>query len=213
MEEDGAKKTKRAEGRERRQFCRFRSYALFASLDLRRRGADLSNAYRRLAEARKLPGRFPRFLCECGHTRLKRKNAGFGRMFFSIPARYAATNVMMASRSQMVTDVSNWRGDMKLYFYVSRILREGKFPFLPPSHPQARQATAHPHAARLTLLLSLIFAVFSPVLSQQPSKQNSLESVPTAEFARMIREFSEEGGYFHVGQLHIQRDFLSARRR
>src|SRR5688572_14747130 len=114
-----------------------------------------------------------------------------GRMFFSTTTRYAATNVIMASRSQMVTDVSNWRGDMKLYLYVSRTLREGQFPFSLLPTRSARIAVA-----RLTLLLSLIFAVFSPVLSQQPSKQNSLESVPTAEFARMVREFSEEGGYF-----------------
>jgi hypothetical protein len=37
------------------------------------------------AEARKLPGRFPRFLCECGHTRLKRKNARFGENVFFNP--------------------------------------------------------------------------------------------------------------------------------
>ena len=71
---------------------------------------------------------------------------------------------------------------MKLYFYVSRPLREGQFPFSLLPTRSARFA-----CARLTLLLSLIFAIFSPVLSQQPSKQNSLESVPTAEFARMVR--------------------------
>src|SRR5262245_17417879 len=114
-----------------------------------------------------------------------------GRMFFSSPARSTATNVIMASRSQMVTDVSNWRGDMKLYFHVSRTMREGQFPFSLLPIRSARFAVA-----RLTLLLSLIFAVSSPVLSQQPSKQNSLESVPTAEFARIVREFSEDGGYF-----------------
>jgi hypothetical protein len=42
----------------------------------------------------------------------------------------------------------------------------------------------------------LVFIVSSPALSQQSSKQNSVESVPTAEFARIVREFSEEGGYF-----------------
>jgi hypothetical protein len=42
----------------------------------------------------------------------------------------------------------------------------------------------------------LIFVVTSPALPQQSSKQNSLESIPTADFARMIREFSEDGGYF-----------------
>src|SRR5262245_8247143 len=80
---------------------------------------------------------------------------------------------------------------MKLYFYVSRRLREGHFPFslLPTRSARLR-------SARLTLLLSLIFAAFSPVLPQQPSKQNTLESVPTAEFARIVREFSEDGGYF-----------------
>src|SRR5262247_2030807 len=91
----------------------------------------------------------------------------------------------------MVNVVSNWRGDMKLYFYVSRVLREGHFPFslLPTRMGRLR-------IARLTLLLSLIFAISSPALSQQSSKQSSLESVPAAEFARMVREFSEEGGYF-----------------
>jgi hypothetical protein len=80
---------------------------------------------------------------------------------------------------------------MKLYFYVSRVLREGRFPF---SFLPARSARLR--IARLTLLLSWIFAISSPALSQQPSKQNSLESVPATEFARIIREFSEEGGYF-----------------
>jgi hypothetical protein len=80
---------------------------------------------------------------------------------------------------------------MKLYFYVSRILREGYFSFfLLPTRG------ASLHIARLILLLSLIFAASSPALSQQSSKQNSLESLPTAEFARIIREFSEDGGYF-----------------
>jgi hypothetical protein len=37
------------------------------------------------AEAGKLPGRFPRFLSECGHTRLKRKNARFGENVFFNP--------------------------------------------------------------------------------------------------------------------------------
>ena len=80
---------------------------------------------------------------------------------------------------------------MKLYFYVSRVLREGHLPFslLPVRSARLR-------IARLTLLLSLIFAISSPALSQQPSKQNSLESIPAAEFARIVREFSEEGGYF-----------------
>jgi hypothetical protein len=50
--------------------------------------------------------------------------------------------------------------------------------------------------ARLTLLLSLIFFVSFPAVSQQASKQNTLESISAAEFARMIREFSEDGGYF-----------------
>ena len=80
---------------------------------------------------------------------------------------------------------------MKLYFYVSRVLREGHFPFSLLPAPSARL-----RIARLTLLLSLIFAISSPALSQQPSKQNSLESVSAAEFARIVREFSEEGGYF-----------------
>src|SRR5262245_48348323 len=94
----------------------------------------------------------------------------------------------------MVNVVSNWRGDMKLYFYVSRALREGHFPFsLLPIHTIRG---ARLRIARLALLLSLVFVVSSPSLSQQSLKQNSLESVPTAEFARIVREFSEEGGYF-----------------
>src|SRR5499426_3841876 len=91
----------------------------------------------------------------------------------------------------MVNVVSNWRGDMKLYFYVSRVLREGHFPF-----PLLPVRSARLRIARLTLLLSWIFAISSLALSQQPSKQNSLESVPAAEFTRIVREFSEEGGYF-----------------
>ena len=81
---------------------------------------------------------------------------------------------------------------MNLFFCVSRILRKGSislpFPFIRSSRIQI---------ARLTLLLSLIFAA-SPAFSQatSPSKQSSLDSIPTAEFSRMIREFSEEGGYF-----------------
>src|SRR5262245_36844259 len=94
----------------------------------------------------------------------------------------------------MVNVVSNWRGDMKLYFYVSRALREGHFPF--SLLPIRTIRGARPRIARLALLLSLVFVVSSPTLSQQSSKQSSLESVPTAEFARIVREFSEEGGYF-----------------
>ena len=37
------------------------------------------------AEARKLPGRFPRFLCECGRKRLKRKNDCFRKNVFFNP--------------------------------------------------------------------------------------------------------------------------------
>ena len=44
---------------------------------------------------------------------------------------------------------------MKLYFYVSRTLREGQFPFSLLPTRSARIAVA-----RLTLLLSLIFAGF-----------------------------------------------------
>jgi hypothetical protein len=47
MEEEEVKKTKRAEGQERRQFCRICSFAPFASFDFRRRGGDLSNVSRR----------------------------------------------------------------------------------------------------------------------------------------------------------------------
>src|SRR5262245_20729845 len=84
--------------------------------------------------------------------------------------------------------------NMKLYFYFSRILREGHFPIsLLPVQTIRREGH---RIARLTLLLSLIFAVSIPALSQQSSKQNSLESIPAAEFARIVREFSEEGGYF-----------------
>src|SRR5262247_1562833 len=81
---------------------------------------------------------------------------------------------------------------MNLFFCVSRILRKGyisvPIPFIQVSRLQL---------ARLTLLLSLIFAA-SPAFSQatSPSKQTSLDSIPTPEFTRMIREFSEEGGYF-----------------
>jgi hypothetical protein len=84
--------------------------------------------------------------------------------------------------------------NMKLYFYFSRILREGHFPFsLLPGQTIRRAGHI---IARLTLLLSLILAVSFPALSQQSSKQSSLESIPAAEFARIVREFSEEGGYF-----------------
>ncbi len=81
---------------------------------------------------------------------------------------------------------------MNLSFCVSRILRKVSIsmsiPFIQVSRIQI---------ASLTLLLSLIFAA-SPAFSQatSSSKQNSLESLPTAEFSRIIREFSEEGGYF-----------------
>src|SRR5215472_5917526 len=81
---------------------------------------------------------------------------------------------------------------MNLFFCVSRILRKGSislpFPFIRSSRLQI---------ARLLLLLSIIFAA-SPTFSQStsPSKQSSLDSIPAAEFSRMIREFSEDGGYF-----------------
>src|SRR5262245_48173626 len=81
---------------------------------------------------------------------------------------------------------------MNLFFCVSRILRKGSIsvsiPFIQDSRLQI---------ARLTLLLSLIFAA-SPAFSQatSPSKQSSLDSIPTQEFSRLINEFSEEGGYF-----------------
>jgi hypothetical protein len=83
---------------------------------------------------------------------------------------------------------------MKLYFYVSRILREGHFSF--SLLPAKTMGGARLRLARLTLLLSLIFAITSPALSQQTSKQASVESIPIAEFSRIIREFSEDGGYF-----------------
>jgi hypothetical protein len=86
---------------------------------------------------------------------------------------------------------------MKPYFHVSRILREGNFSFsLLPTGPAQTLARARLRLGYLALLLSLMFAVSYPAFSQQSSKQNSLESIPTAEFARMIREFSEDGGYF-----------------
>src|SRR5215467_13548843 len=81
---------------------------------------------------------------------------------------------------------------MHLFFCVSRILRKGSislpFPFIRSPRLQI---------ARLLLLLSIIFAA-SPTFSQStsPSKQSSLDSIPAAEFSRMIREFSEDGGYF-----------------
>src|SRR5215467_6466858 len=81
---------------------------------------------------------------------------------------------------------------MNLFFCVSRILRKGSislpFPFIRSPRLQI---------ARLLLLLSIIFAA-SPTFSQStsPSKQSSLDSIPAAEFSRMIREFSEDGGYF-----------------
>jgi len=81
---------------------------------------------------------------------------------------------------------------MNLFFCVSRILRKGSislpFPFIRSSRLQI---------ARLLLLLSIIFSA-SPAFSQStsPSKQSSLDGIPAAEFSRMIREFSEDGGYF-----------------
>jgi hypothetical protein len=86
---------------------------------------------------------------------------------------------------------------MKPYFHVSRILREGNFSFsLLPIGSIQTPGRARLRLASLTLLLSLIFAFTSPAFSQQSSKQSSIESIPTAEFARMVREFSEDGGYF-----------------
>jgi hypothetical protein len=89
---------------------------------------------------------------------------------------------------------------MKLHFPVSRTLREENISFslLPngPVAPVGSIGRTRLRLARLILLLSLIFAVSSPALSQQSSKQSSVESIPAAEFARMIREFSEDGGYF-----------------
>src|SRR5215471_1629392 len=116
-------------------------------------------------------------------------------MFFSRRREYTTTNVMMASRSQKWS-LSYRIGEvnMNLYLYVSRKLREGYLSF--SLLPMKTMEGARLRIARLILLLSLIFAVSSPALSQQTSKQNSLESIPTAEFARMIREFSEDGGYF-----------------
>jgi hypothetical protein len=136
-----------------------------------------------------------------GQSGLKRKKAGLRRMFFSSLRDYAAINVMMASRSQKWS-LSYRIGEvnMKLYVPVSRILREENFSFslLPngPIGPIESIERARLRLARLILLLSLIFAVSSTALSQQTSKQSSVESIPTAEFARMIREFSEDGGYF-----------------
>jgi hypothetical protein len=55
-----------------------------------------------------------------------------------------------------------------------------------------------PKILRPALLLSLLLALAIPALPQQPSppKQNSLESIPAPEFARIVREFSEDDGYF-----------------
>src|SRR5215475_9818968 len=125
----------------------------------------------------------------------KEKNDGLRTMFFSRWREYTTTNVMMTSRSQKWS-LSYRIGEvnMKLYLYVSRNLREGylSFSLLPIKTVEG----ARLRIARLVLLLSLIFAVSSQALSQQSSKQNSLESIPTADFARIIREFSEDGGYF-----------------
>ncbi|HEY6400848.1 MAG TPA: hypothetical protein VI479_05540, partial [Blastocatellia bacterium] len=91
---------------------------------------------------------------------------------------------------------------MKPYFHVSRVSREENFSFslLPlwPIGPNGRANRHGRHGLRLArlLLLSLIFAAFSPAFAQQSSKQSSIESISTAEFARMVREFSEDGGYF-----------------
>lgn len=79
---------------------------------------------------------------------------------------------------------------MKLYLYVSRVSRGG---YSSVSLLPTRGARLQ--IARLILLLLSIF-VASPALSQQSAKQAALESVPAAEFARIVREFSEEGGYF-----------------
>jgi hypothetical protein len=84
---------------------------------------------------------------------------------------------------------------MNLICYVSRLLRQSPSPLLPTR-------TSGVKIARLASLLLLVFAA-SPAFSQQPSsqqssgpKQDSIESIPTAEFSRLVREFSEEGGYF-----------------
>src|SRR3989442_299426 len=127
-------------------------------------------------------------------TRLKRKTRPSENVFFNPrpicgDKCYDGLTLTKWSLSYRIGEVN-----MKLYFYFSRILREGHFPF--SLLPVQTIWGASVRIARLILLLSLIFAVSSPALSQQPSKQNSLESIPTAEFARMIREFSEEGGYF-----------------
>ncbi len=83
---------------------------------------------------------------------------------------------------------------MKFYFYVSRALRE-EFPFI--SLLLIRAGRGALRTARSILLLSLIFGAATPALSQQSSsKPSSIESLPAAEFSRIIREFSEEGGYF-----------------
>ena len=81
---------------------------------------------------------------------------------------------------------------MNLFCCVSRNMRKGSITLPVPFIRISRL-----EIARLILLLSLIFAA-SPAYSQSTtsSKQNSLESIPTSEFSRMIRDFSEEGGYF-----------------
>ena len=82
---------------------------------------------------------------------------------------------------------------MNIDFYVTRVLRKGYsyVSFLPIRGSRFQ-------IARLILLISIIFAASSPALSQQKSspKQNSLDGIPAAEFSRIVREFSEEGGYF-----------------
>src|SRR5262245_48134942 len=52
--------------------------------------------------------------------------------------------------------------------------------------------------SRLILGFLLVFTVAIAVSAQPTAsaKPNSLESIPASEFARIVREFSEEGGYF-----------------
>ncbi len=79
---------------------------------------------------------------------------------------------------------------MKSMYYVSCLLRQPSSLLLPVRTPGAR-------IARLILLLSLVFSAPQALSQQAPSRnQNSIESIPAAEFARIVREFSEEGGYF-----------------
>jgi hypothetical protein len=59
--------------------------------------------------------------------------------------------------------------------------------------------TVRPFAVKPSAALLLVFALLSaaPANAQPPVRQKAgPESLPAAEFSRLVREFSEEGGYF-----------------